>query len=77
MSQMVVGKILKAAYSGAMAFLGSLATVLGDDTTISHLTAAIVTHCPAHPASPYVPPTAPNVKAGPSVGNGSPSKGGT
>ena len=39
MSQMVVGKILKAAYSGAMAFLGSLATVLGDDTTISHLTA--------------------------------------
>ena len=38
MSQLVVGKALKAAYSGAMALLGSLATVLGDNTTLSQLT---------------------------------------
>jgi hypothetical protein len=39
MTQQMAGKILKAAYSAAMAFLGSLATVLGDDTTLTHLTA--------------------------------------
>ena len=39
MSQMLAGKILKAAYSAAMAFLGALATVLGDNTTLSTLTA--------------------------------------
>lgn len=39
MSQLVVGKLLKAAYSGAMALLGSLATVLGDNTTLGDLTA--------------------------------------
>ena len=38
-SQLLAGKILKALYSAAMAFLGSLATVLGNNTTISNLTA--------------------------------------
>lgn len=39
MSQVLLGKILKALYSAAMAFLGGLATVLQDGTTISSLTA--------------------------------------
>jgi hypothetical protein len=33
------GKLLKALYSGAMALLASLATVLGDDSHIGSLTA--------------------------------------
>lgn len=39
MSQVMAGKIVKALYSAAMAFLGALATVLGDNTTLSSLTA--------------------------------------
>lgn len=39
MSQKVAGKVLKALYSAAMAFLGGLATVLQDGTTLSQLTA--------------------------------------
>jgi len=39
MTQLLAGKILKAAYSAAMAFLGALATVLGDNTTLTTLTA--------------------------------------
>lgn len=39
LSQRVAGKILKAVYSAAMAFLGGLATVLQDGTTLSSLTA--------------------------------------
>jgi hypothetical protein len=33
------GKVLKALYSAAVAVLGSLATVLGDDVTLSDMTA--------------------------------------
>lgn len=35
----MLGKVLKGLYAAAMACLGSLATVLGDDVTIEHLTA--------------------------------------
>jgi threonine/homoserine efflux transporter RhtA len=38
-SQVTLSKILKAAYSAAMAFLGALATVLGDNVTLGQLTA--------------------------------------
>jgi hypothetical protein len=38
-SQQLLGKILKAAYSGAMAFLGGLATVLTDDVTFADVRA--------------------------------------
>jgi hypothetical protein len=38
-TQMTMGKILKGLYSAVMACLGSLATVLGDNVTLSDLTA--------------------------------------
>lgn len=39
MTQLTYGKVLKGLYAAAMACLGSLSTVLGDNTTLSTITA--------------------------------------